>query len=174
MKRLIVMALAVVLVSAVSFAQNNNRSNRRQRNTAEMQARMAERLADQMKLDKDKQELFKVLYLYYQTARQNAVNPKGEEEERIDLKKISDEEATQLIDKQLKGQEAQLAVDKEYLPKFLEILTPSQAAYIYVRGANVRGNNNSGGRQGGFGGGFPGGGFPGGGFPGGGFGGPDM
>ena len=179
MKKFVIAALALVLISATAAAQNNGGGRRQRMNTAEMNNRMAERLADQMKLDSEKANLFKVLYLDYQNARQNAANPKGEEEEeRVNMKKLTDEKATELIDKQLKGQEAQLTVDKEYLPKFLEILTPSQAAYIYLRGAGMRsGNNgrqgNGGDRPGGFGGGgFPGGGFPGGGFGGGGFGGP--
>ena len=69
-----------------------------------------------------------------------------------------------LINKQFAAQEAQLKVDKEYLPRFLEIITPAQAARVYVRRAGGMGGNEQGtrggqGHQGGFGGPGGGGGF---------------
>ena len=161
MRKFMMAALAMVLVSVAAMAQNNN-GGRGNFNPAEAYSRMAERMAKQMKLSDDKTEVFKVLYLDYQTARRNAANPRGEnaENERVDLDKITDAQATELIQKQLAAQEAQLAVDKEYLPKFLEILTPAQVAQIYVtrgiqrqQGAQQRRP----GGQGGFGGGPRGG-----------------
>lgn len=159
MKKLILTALSLVLVTVASWAQNGGQ--RQRLDPTEIYNRTAERLAKQFKLDDDKTEVFKVLYLDYQTARRNAANPKGEnaENERVDFKKISDAEATELIQKQFAAQEAQLAVDKEYLAKFLEILTPVQAAQVYIqRGAQRNGQGGQGGfgRPGGFGGG-PGG-----------------
>ena len=154
----------------MAVAQNNGGQRRQRIDQAEMNNRMAERLASQMKLDKEKTELFKLLFLDYQTARQNAANPKGEDEsanERINLDKIDDEKAKELIEKQFATQEAQLAVDREYLPKFLEILTPAQAARIYVRRGNQWQRSQQGGQggpRGGFGGGPGGFGGPGGGF----------
>ena len=157
----------------MAVAQNNGGQRRQRIDQAEMNSRMAERLASQMKLDKEKTELFKLLFLDYQTARQNAANPKGEDEsanERVNLDKIDDEKATEMIQKHFAVQEAQLAVDREYLPKFLEILTPSQASRIYLRRGNPWQRSQTEGRQGGPRGGFGGG--PGGfGGPGGGFGG---
>ena len=79
------------------------------------------------------------------------------------MQKLTDEQAGELVQKHFAAQEAQLKVDKEYYPKFLEILTPAQAAQVFVpqRGMGQRGRNggrNGGGRQGGgngnFGGGF--------------------
>lgn len=169
MKKIILLALALVLISATSVAQNN-RGNRQRIDPTEMHNRMAERLAKDMKLDEDKAGIFKVLYLDYQTARQNAMNPKGESaDENVDMKKLTDEKAAELIQKHFAAQEAQLAVDKEYLLKFLEIITPAQAAQIFLPGRSRMGGMNGQGRQGGFGGG-PRGGF-GGGFGGGDFGG---
>lgn len=171
MKKFIFALIVFGCTALVAVAQNNGGQRRQRIDQAEMNNRMAERLASQMKLDKEKTELFKLLFLDYQTARQNAANPRGEDEsanERVNLDKIDDAKATELIEKQFAAQEAQLAVDREYLPKFLEILTPAQAARIYLR----RGNQQRGQMQGGQGGprgfGGPGGGFGG---PGGGFGG---
>lgn len=166
MKKLILSALALVLVSVATMAQNNNGGQRQRMTPAEMYNLQAERLAKQMKLNDEKSESFKVLYLDYQTARHNAENPKGEDKkaERIDYKKMTDEQATELIQKSFAAQEAQLAVDKAYLPKFLEILTPVQAAQIFIRRA---GNMQQGGfnpQQRGMGG-RPGGMGMGGGFP---------
>ena len=170
MKKFIFALVVFGFTALMAMAQNNGGQRRQRIDQSEMNNRMAERLAGQMKLDKEKTELFKLLFLDYQTARQNAANPKGEDEsanERVNLDKIDDEKATELIQKQFTVQEAQLAVDREYLPKFLEILTPAQTARIYLR----RGNQQRGQMQGGQGGprGFGGG--PGGGFGGGGFGG---
>ena len=167
MKKSIVLAAVLALVSVAAMAQNPNGGQRQRIDPTEMYNRMAERLAKQMKLDDEKAETFKVLYLDYQTARQNAENPKGEETNQTnpDFKKMTDAEATVLIEKQFAAQEAQLAVDKDYLPKFLQLLTPVQAAQIYLRRVGMQSARF---QQGGMG--RPGGGFGGGGF-GGGFGG---
>ena len=165
MKKFIFALLVFGCSALIAMAQNNDGQRRQRIDQAEMNNRMAERLSSQMKLDKEKAELFKLLFLDYQTARQNAANPKGEADnanERVNLDKIDDAKATELIAKQFAVQEAQLAVDREYLPKFLEILTPAQAARIYLRN---RGNQQRGQMQGGPRGGFGGGqGFGGGGF----------
>lgn len=162
MKTKMMIAALVMLfaTTTVMNAQNNERSRQRM-NTTEMFTRMAERLAKQMKLDEDKTNAFKVLYLDYQTARQNAANPKGEdaEKEPADLSKMTDAEAGERMQKYFQAQEAQLKVDKEYYAKFLEIVTPAQAAQVFLmrgnrggQGGNNRGRQG-GGRQGGFGGG---------------------
>ncbi len=165
MKTKMMIAACVMLFATTSVmnAQDNNGGRQRQRmNPTEMYTRTAERLAKQMKLDDDKTNSFKVLYLDYQTARTNAANPKGEntENERIDMEKMTNEQATELVQKRFQAQEAQLAVDKEYYTKFLEILTPVQAAQIFIqRGGNFRGmmpggagRGMGGGRSGGNGG----------------------
>lgn len=171
MKKFILAALALVLVSTAAMAQ---RGNNRQFNPAQMYQTMAENLAKQLKLKNEKADQFKLLYIDYQNARANAENPNGAKaDEKIDVKKMTDEEANALIQQQLAGQEAQLAVDKEYLAKFLEILTPVETAQVFVRrlsmqnmmggmGNSMRGMNRGGFGGGGFGGGMPGGGFGGG------------
>ena len=169
---LFVLALALAVTAS---AQNGNEGRRERQNNfslAEMNNRMASRLANQMKLDKETEQKFTVLYLDYQNARHNAVNPKGGDQEgveqRINFERLTDEEATDLIQKNFDRQEKQLAIDKEYLPKFLEILTPAQAAQIYLNraGGRMMGQQRNGGQRGN---GPRGGGFGG---PGGGFGGP--
>lgn len=175
----ILFAFALSLFTLSASAQNEQRQGRRQRmSTTEMYTRNAERLVKQMKLEDEKKDLFTVLYLDYMNARQNAANPKGETEgnERIDAKKLTDEEAKALIEKQFAKAEAQNKVDQEYYARFLEMLTPKQAAYIFVpqlsRGAMMNGERPQGMGRGGFGGGgFGPGGFGGGGFGGGDFGG---
>lgn len=173
MKTRLFLALIAISLFSVSASAQEKQGRRERMNTTEMYTRQAERLVKQMKLDDEKKDLFTVLYLDYQAARHNAANPKGEDkQERVDMKKLTDEQATELIQKQFAKTEAQLAVDKEYYPKFLEFLTPVQVAQIYLPQRGSR-DGQGGQRQGGFGGrgGFdgPGGGFGG---PGGGFGGP--
>lgn len=165
MKKIIFALIVFSCTALMAVAQNNDGRRRQRIDQTEINNRQAERLASQMKLDKEKTELFKLLYLDYQTARQNAANPKDEDEsanERLNLDKIDDAKATELIEKQFAAQEAQLKVDREYLPKFLELLTPAQTARIYIRRGNPqqRGQMMQGGPRGGFGGNFggPGGG----------------
>jgi hypothetical protein len=175
MKKFLITALALVLVTVAATAQNNR--NRQRSNPAEMYANMAENLAKQLKLKKEKAETFKLLYVDYQNARRAAQGAAGDYTAEVpDVKKMTDEEANQLIQEQFDSQAKLLAVDKQFLPQFLEFLTPVEAAQVFVprlsmssmMGGNM-GNmmrGMGGGRMGG--GGFGGGGFGGGGFGGGG------
>ena len=172
-RSILTFALLVMFSVSVS-AQNDQQGRRRRMDATEMFNRNAERLVKQLKLDDEKKDLFTVLYLDYMAARQNAAHPKGESDadERVDFKKITDEEAKELVEKQFARTEAELKVDKEYYAKFLDIITPAQAAQVFLRGAGAAMGGFRGGRPEGMGrGGFGGGGF-GGGFGGGGFGGP--
>lgn len=171
----IMLSLVLVAAATTASAQRNGGgrpdAQRQGENLTEIYTAQASRLAKQMDLKKDKKELFSVLFLDYQNARHNAVNPKGgdqeSEEARVDFDNLTDEEATELIQKNFDRQERQLQVDKDYLPKFLEILTPAQAARVYLAtggrqgGRDMRGMRGGpggfGGGPGGFGGG-PGGG----------------
>lgn len=153
--RIFIAAAMLCLVSFSASAQDGN--NRRQRfDRAEMLQRFADRLSQQMNLSEEKSATFKVLYMDYQMARQNAANPKGENEqqENVDMKNLTDQQAGELVQKHFAAQEAQLKVDRDYYPKFLEILTPAQAAQVFLpqRGMGQRGQGqrgrNGGGRQG--------------------------
>lgn len=167
-------ALALLLATGTAFAQDGgDRRRTRQDNfdITEVYNRQATRLAKDMKLKDGDKDRFTALYLDYQNTRHNAVNPTGgnqeRAEERADLSKLTDEEAAQLIQRNFERQEKQLQVDKDYLPKFLEILTPAQAARVYLQRGGSRpgmgsGGNRPDGRPGfggpGFGGPGPGGG----------------
>jgi len=163
------LTFALLCVTTLTFAQPNENDSRRQRdngeNLTELYSNQASRLAKQMDLKKDVKETFTVLYLDYMNARHNVVNPKGGDQEgdegRVNFENLSDDEANALIQKNFTRQELELQVDKEYLPKFLEILTPAQTARVYLnrggRGGFGRQDMRGGfGRGGGFGG--PGGG----------------
>ena len=158
MKTKIFLAAIAMLCMLSANAQDGNNGRRQRMNRAEMIQRQSERLVKELEIADDKADAFKVLYIDYQTARQNAANPKGEEnQEQIDMKKLTDVQATDLVQKQFQTQEAQLKVDREYYAKFLAILTPVQAAKIFLpqqrnsgqgqRGQGQRGQR--GGRQGG-------------------------
>ena len=166
MKSRMLMMAVVLLAASSAMAQNaNGTRERRERqqnfDITEVYNRQATRLVKQLKLEGEQKDLFTVLYLDYQNARHNAANPKGGDQEgeelRVDFKNLTDEKATELIEKNFERQEKQLAVDKEYLPKFLEFLTPVQAAQVFIRVGGGRQGDNAGGRPGGFGGGRPGG-----------------
>ena len=180
-KRIISLLLMLFCTTALVVAQDNNERRRERRNgmdIAEIYNRQASRLVKSMKLYDEKEDLFTALYLDYQNARHNAVNPRGGDKEgeemRTDFTNLTDEKAMELIQNNFDRQEKQLAIDKEYLPKFLEIITPAQAAQVFMMpGGRPQGGRGFGNGQGGRGnrGGFGGGGFGGGGFGGGGFGG---
>ena len=106
--RIFIAAAMLCLVSLSASAQDGN--NRRQRfDRAEMIQRYADRLAQQMNLSEEKSSAFKVLFMEYQMARQNAANPKGEnEQESVDIQKLTDEQAGELVQKHFAAQEAQL------------------------------------------------------------------
>lgn len=177
-RKVLFLTLALLCVTSLTFAQPNENNSRRQRdngeNLTELYTNQANRLAKQMDLKKDAKEKFTVLFLDYMNARHNVVNPKGGDQEgdegRVNFDELGDEEATALIQKNFTRQEQELQVDKDYLPKFLEILTPAQTARVYLtrggRGGNGRQDMRGGFGRGGFGGG-PGGGFGGPGGPGG-------
>lgn len=169
-RKVLLLTFVLLCVSSFAFAQPNENDARRQRNNGEnlteLYSNQASRLAKQMDLKKDVKERFTVLYLDYMNARHNVVNPKGGDQEgeegRVNFDNLSDEEANTLIQKNFARQEQELQVDKEYLPKFLEVLTPAQTARVYLsrggRGGNGRPDMRGGFGRGGFGGG-PGGGF---------------
>ena len=180
MKKILVLAFAVAIAGSIFAQEGDTRRERRERmDMTEVYNRQATRLVKDMKLDKEKEDAFTALYLDYQNARFNVVNPQGGDQEskenQVDFKKLTDEEAKALVEKNFDRQAKQLEVDKQYYAKFCEILTPVQAAQVFISprgGMMMRGGQSGQGGQGGFGGGQRGGGFGGGQGGGGGFGGP--
>lgn len=155
--------VCTLLLTTVSVSAQGNF------NADEVYSRMASRLAKNMKLESSVEEQFTTIYVEYQKARRNAMSVAGEAVEgrrqNNDLENITDEKATELIENSFKAQEAQLAVDREYYAKLIRVITPAQAAQIFVRRGGMMGGMRQGGfrpRQGGFDG--PGGGGSGGGF----------
>ncbi len=168
-----ILASALMLVSLSVSAQGDRRERQNNMDITEIYNRQANRLVRNMKLDDSKKDAFTALYLDYQNARHNAVNPKGRDQEgreqRTNFQELSEEQALELIQKNFERQEKQLAIDKEYLPKFQSILTNAQCAQVFInQGGRPAGGGQQRGGRGGFGGGRGGGGF-GGGFGGGGF-----
>lgn len=127
-------AIATIFTANAQEMRGRGEAQRPRMNPTEMYARMADRVAEQLKLDDEKTGLFKVLYIDYLTARQNALHPKGENgEEATKDEKMTDEKAKELLEKVFAGQEAAAKVDREYSVKFLEILTPQQTLQIFRR-----------------------------------------
>lgn len=139
-KNFIIAAIAMMFVSLSTFAQGNA-------NFEEMYARMASRLAKNMKLDDVSTEQFTTLYAEYMKVRMIASGMTEENRERVDLENITDEQATEMIEKNFKTQEALLAVDRAYYEKFIRIITPSQAAQIFGRRNSMFGNQRMGGNR---------------------------
>lgn len=146
-KNFIIAACTMLLVCISASAQRNAY-------TEEMFSRMASRLAKNMKLDDVASEQFTALYAEYMKARMAAAGEQTGRRSRIDVENITDEAADSLIAKSFKTQEVQLAVDREYYGKFIRIITPSQAAQIFLRRGGMAGDRQrmEGGRRGGFGG----------------------
>lgn len=170
MKRLAFFAVLTLIVFGETMAQNNdgNTNSRRNRQNrmdmTELYNQQAERLIKEIKVKKDKKDTFTALYLDYQTARFAAMNPGGSDQEKADkadLKALNDENADSLVEKRFSRQVKQLEVDREYYQKFKELLTPSQAAQVFMQSgfAGMMGGmpnfGNMRGMMGGFGGGMP-------------------
>lgn len=149
MKRIvIVVSVMLFLAAGQMMAQSNGMRGGERRNSIDMTevySKRASKIAKDLKLDGDTKAKFEVLYLDYQSARHNAANPRGgnqeEEIDRIDFKNISDEDAKTLIERRFCAVEAQLAVDKEYYAKFSEFLAPSQLISVFLQRGNMRNGN---------------------------------
>ena len=89
-KNFIIAAIAMMFVSLSTFAQGNA-------NFEGMYARMASRLAKNMKLDDVSTEQFTTLYAEYMKVRMIASGMTEENRERVDLENITDEQIEYLI-----------------------------------------------------------------------------
>ena len=180
MKKVITLALIALITVSASAQRNSRRDRQTSVNMTELFNTQAEDLAKTLKLKKEAKTKFTAMFLDWQTARFNAINPTGgnaeSEEAALDFKNMTDEQAEENVQKNFDRQIKQMDVDKEYYAKFKEFLTPVQAAQVLL---NSRATGSMGaaaammGRMGGMGG-FPMGGMGGfgGGMPmGGGFGG---
>ena len=134
MKKTIVIALAALFTLTAS-AQNNQRRTRQggQIDVTEIFTRQADAMASSMKLEGDNKGKFTKLYVEYLQARRALSEP---QEAAVNYNKIDDAEATALIEKHFDRQEKQLALDKEYLSKFQDFLTPAQTVRVFTQRNN--------------------------------------
>ena len=179
MKKLLTLAL-VTLMTMSATAQNNfqGRMERQSRaDRTEAINKQATSMAKDLKLKKENKDMFIALFLEWQGARFNAINPEGGDQEAeeatatVDYKEMTDDQAKELVAKNFERQEKQMAVDKEFYNKFMDILTPVQAAQVMLetRGVEVPSSAMGAGMMrrmaGAMGGGMPMGGMPMGGMP---------
>ncbi len=125
----------------VAQAQENN-NEERQKMQVERVKKMAERKADDMKLEGDKKSDFVAMYLQYQNDLMNAHRKLMENRQRSqnpeEKKTLTDEEAKAKVDqffaqqeKQVQAAQARLAVHKKYYIAFSKTLTPQQLAEVF-------------------------------------------
>lgn len=146
MKKLFTLAL-VALITLSASAQNNfqGRMERQSRqDRTEAINKQATNMAKTLKLKKENKDMFIALYLDWQAARFNAINPEGGDQEVTeateamnDYKNMTDEQAKELVAKNFERQEKQMQVDKDYYQKFLSMLTPVQAAQVLLEERGV-------------------------------------
>jgi len=167
MKRTLFTLLALALM-CTGTATAQNRGDREQ-NRAERIQRMAQRQAEDLKLDDATTTWFVNLYTEYEeqlsAVRKEAMKdmPKPEkkkesaEEEDFqmkekEMKKLTDEQADKMIQANFDRTEKELQVKRIYYSKFQEKLTPKQLVRIFGQPGGGRGGNRGGGQRGGFGG----------------------
>jgi len=148
------MAVMALFATNSLLAQNNERGNF---DPSEMAERQASRMAKTLDLKGDAKTAFTNLYKEYQTEKMNARmgsdnNPAEGRREKVDYDKLSDDEASALVAKHFDNEQKSLDIDRAYMAKFAELLTPQQLAKMYLQRGGGRGNGNNRGMGGGPGG----------------------
>lgn len=171
---MIALAVSAMCLPTNTNAQDNgDREARRQ----EMMARQTERLMKDLKLTDEQKVEFEPIYQRYQ-AEMLAVRQDAADNENVDAKSLTDEQAVAQLQKQfdreaeqIQQMQLRLEIQKKYCAEMSAVLTPQQLVRVFQqqRGRGGRdwqqGNQFQGGRGprgGGFGG--PRGGFGGPGF----------
>ncbi|MBP3227573.1 MAG: hypothetical protein J6M53_02180 [Bacteroidaceae bacterium] len=163
MKRILIL-LAVVLAGFTAQAQEEGgQRGGRGGDPRQGVQRMAERMAKELKLDKNVKEWFVPLYVEYRDTLMAVQRQKRVEEK--ELNNMDDEAVNALIEQSLQNEANALSLKREYLAKFREKLTAKQL-YRVLAGQRPRGGDQQ--RQRGNGEEFQGGPGGPGGFPGGG------
>lgn len=163
-KTLLTLLLAAFATAA--FAQSEQREDPAARR-AEMTQKRAAALIKTMRLTDEDEAWFTQLYTEYQdtlNALRAALRPKRQPEEvnaMKDMKKLSDEEVSQMILNQFTMEEQQVAVKRAYYEKFSTRLTPKQMMLLFMSPAMGGQRQQQGQQQDGMrrGWGGPGGGF---------------
>ncbi len=157
-KFMIMMALLFVAGTSVNvMAQDNAGRGERMK---QMQKERAERLAKDMKLEKEQVEKFVALYTEYQSALAALRTNTPAEPRSRNIKKMTDAQADSVVLAGFARTEKELAIKKEYYSKMKSDFTPAQLVQVFAPQRNdgqrmQRNRNfNGGGRDGGFGGGF--------------------
>ncbi|MGM9694283.1 MAG: hypothetical protein ACI3YC_04670 [Alloprevotella sp.] len=172
MKRMIFVLCAFLALGVSANAQPGDKKKSKDKTESREQLqRRAEKMAERMKLDDATTAWFTPIFVEYSDTLRGAMRLARPQAEGKKESSLTDEEALQQIETQLKSDELQVNIKRTYLEKFKAKLTPKQLLMIFKRPAAPNGQNRPGaGRPGGQG--FPGGGGFGG--PGGGFGGGDF
>lgn len=129
--------LLVALFATTALAQSEQRENPAARRTEMIQKRAAQ-LVKAMRLTDEDESWFTELYTEYQDslyALRQALRPQSQPEEvngMKDMKKISDEEASQMILNQFTMEEQQVAVKRAYYEQFKNRLTPKQLMLVFM------------------------------------------
>lgn len=174
MKRVLIIAFALVMLCNGAFAQGGRPQGERP-SREEMSKAQVKRLVKELALDNATAENFEVIYGLYREERselmkkypmfKGEMGPQGRRGEQRELP--SDEEVEQKIMDGFKRERALVDLKEKYYQEFRKIMTPQQIQKMYMLESMPRGMQGGGYPQGGPGG-YPGGGYPGGGFPGGG------
>lgn len=148
-----IFTLLLAIFATAAFAQNEQRSQ----NSEDMATRRAQmtkqrttQLIKSMRLTDEDEAWFTQLYTEYQdtlNALRDALRPQSQPEEvsgMKDMKKFSDEEASQMIANQFSMEEQQVAVKRAYYAKFSARLTPKQLMLIFMGPAMNRGQRQQG------------------------------
>lgn len=142
--------LLLVAFATASFAQNTREDMAARR--AEMTQKRAAQLVKAMRLTDEDESWFTELYTEYQdtlNALRQALRPQSQPEEvngMKDMKKISDDEALQMIQNQFTMEEKQVAVKRAYCEKFATRLTSKQLMLVFM-GPAINGNRQREGQQ---------------------------
>ena len=166
------MAALGAMISVSVMAQRPDMADMQERK-AEMIEKKADKLAKDFELQGDSKDKFVATYKAYQNEllsvnkKDRPMEKGGEQKQEGEKKKkVSDEEATKLVEKYFANQEEQiakmqnrLAIEKKYYEELKSVLTPQQLARVFRQPKAGQGHNAPQGRPGGshegFGGGRP-------------------
>ena len=129
MKKKILMFLLVSLVGAGSYVQAQDRDQINERIKAYSE-KMTKNLAKELDLDKETEKWFVDLYQEYQDTLRAVRGPQRINEKV--LKKMSDEQATQMVEDIFTLSEYRVALQRAYYVRFKEKLNAKQLVKIFL------------------------------------------
>ena len=144
-KILIIACISMVALSAQAQRNQRNSGGNRQQTTREVKSetevytQRAEQYVEQWDLSPETGAKFIQLYMEWQQKRMNIIDKYGMDQKAgadINFKKITAEEAEQLVNEDFERLEQQAEIDRQYYAKFKEIVTPAHAAQAVVQQRN--------------------------------------